>query len=281
MNYKNIYDDIINRGKCRTRVDGVSYEIHHITPRCLGGCDENSNLSILTTNEHFLAHKLLIKIHPTSHKLIYAFNRMSNSGKYKSGSCYKNAREIHKKLVSDWSKWFMHDKVLARNVGTGKCEIILREQFTNNPKYVGPNTGKKYTCTQNIGKSVYINKVGDILKLQTDDPKVRSGEYKGINSRNDLTYLTNAARDKLLSTPWYAKPNTNKDIIYLVFNLYTWYTTVYNDNKPKATGIAKFYNHYQLPKSKTLKKLFKEIINGYNPNNDKGLIKYAKENDLI
>ena len=81
MNYKQIYNRLIERAKNR-QIDGY-LERHHIIPRCLGGSDDLSNLVRLTPEEHYIAHLLLIKIHPSNHRLISAAimmipNRPSN-----------------------------------------------------------------------------------------------------------------------------------------------------------------------------------------------------------
>jgi hypothetical protein len=65
MNYKLIYENLVERGQLRTSIVGYK-ERHHIIPRCMGGSDDTSNLVELTPEEHFLAHQLLVKIYPTS-----------------------------------------------------------------------------------------------------------------------------------------------------------------------------------------------------------------------
>lgn len=75
MNYQKIYDNLMQRGLSRT-TPGY-YEKHHILPRCLGGDNNPRNLVNLTPEEHFLAHQLLVKIHPSNSKLVYAANIMT------------------------------------------------------------------------------------------------------------------------------------------------------------------------------------------------------------
>lgn len=70
MNYQRIYDSLIDRAKHR-KIDGYT-ESHHVVPRCMGGSDDASNLVCLTAEEHFIAHKLLVKIHPGNGKLAFA-----------------------------------------------------------------------------------------------------------------------------------------------------------------------------------------------------------------
>ena len=72
MNYTNIYNQIINNAKNRHNDKIQYYEKHHIIPKCLGGTDETNNLVQLTLREHFICHKLLVKIYPNNSSLIYA-----------------------------------------------------------------------------------------------------------------------------------------------------------------------------------------------------------------
>ena len=74
MNYNLIYTTLIERG--RTRVLESYKERHHIIPRCMGGSDEPENLVDLTPEEHYLAHQLLVKIHPNNYKLVKAASMM-------------------------------------------------------------------------------------------------------------------------------------------------------------------------------------------------------------
>lgn len=81
MNYLNHYNLLINRAKNRVLSPTVHPEIHHILPRCLGGTDDKNNLVILTIEEHYVAHQLLVKIYPGNYKLVKACQMMTNNGK--------------------------------------------------------------------------------------------------------------------------------------------------------------------------------------------------------
>ena len=70
MNYNNIYWQLINKANSR-KLLGYT-EKHHVVPRCLGGKDTSENLVDLTPEEHFIAHKLLVKMYPNNQKLVYA-----------------------------------------------------------------------------------------------------------------------------------------------------------------------------------------------------------------
>ena len=72
MNYKKIYDQICQRGKSTRDLKGYC-EKHHILPRCMGGKNEEDNLTTLTFREHYIAHLLLTKIHKEHRGVNYAF----------------------------------------------------------------------------------------------------------------------------------------------------------------------------------------------------------------
>lgn len=75
MNYKATYDRLITRAQNRVLVEYT--ETHHILPKCMGGSDEKVNLVDLTPEEHYVAHQLLCKMHPTNGALAKAAQMMT------------------------------------------------------------------------------------------------------------------------------------------------------------------------------------------------------------
>jgi hypothetical protein len=96
-----LYQRLCKRGQEREREDNVYYEKHHIIPKCLGGKNNISNITILTAREHFIAHRLLCKNHinsqyPIRIKLSSAFNGMCSTNRTKRllrSIDYENARK--------------------------------------------------------------------------------------------------------------------------------------------------------------------------------------------
>jgi len=74
MNYKKVYDQIIERGQKenRSKGKGVYYEKHHIVPKCMGGCNTSKNLVLLTAREHYICHLLLLEVYPYEDGLHHA-----------------------------------------------------------------------------------------------------------------------------------------------------------------------------------------------------------------
>lgn len=66
MNYASIYSDFINDRRAKEgalKKSGEYREVHHITPRSLGGDDSAENLISLTPEDHYFAHLLLAHIY--------------------------------------------------------------------------------------------------------------------------------------------------------------------------------------------------------------------------
>lgn len=85
MDYRRHYDALIDRAR-RRKAEGF-VERHHVVPKCLGGDDHHSNIVTLTPEEHYVAHQLLVKIHPGDRKLVYAAWAMTH-GKRRSNKKY-------------------------------------------------------------------------------------------------------------------------------------------------------------------------------------------------
>lgn len=80
MNYKRAYDCLIGKAKERSWSKSTApcyVELHHVVPKCLGGCDDLTNLVYLSAREHFVAHLLLVKVYPTNNKLVYAAHMLT------------------------------------------------------------------------------------------------------------------------------------------------------------------------------------------------------------
>jgi len=75
MNYQTIYDNLIHKAQNRQLVGYT--ERHHIIPKSLGGSNKKDNLVHLTAREHYVAHRLLVKIYKpvggeAHKKMVYA-----------------------------------------------------------------------------------------------------------------------------------------------------------------------------------------------------------------
>lgn len=78
MNYQRIYDQLILKRQ-EYPSDATYTEKHHIIPKCFGGTNKKSNIVILTPREHFIAHRLLVKMNVGERKakMFYALTAIS------------------------------------------------------------------------------------------------------------------------------------------------------------------------------------------------------------
>lgn len=133
MNYKLHYELLIERARNRT-LAGYS-ERHHIRPRCMGGTDDPHNLVRLTPEEHYVAHQLLVKIHPEIPTLIFAAQRMTQGRP--SNKLYGWIRRRH--AAAQKGRTFSAEtrqKMRAAKLGKAQPAALVA-------KRVAKNTGKK------------------------------------------------------------------------------------------------------------------------------------------
>lgn len=98
MNYKRIYDSLIELGRTQVLPTDTYTERHHIIPKCMNGSDDSTNLVRLTARQHYVAHLLLHKIYPENPYLVTACIVMTTQTKLRCGSnnrVYSWLREKH------------------------------------------------------------------------------------------------------------------------------------------------------------------------------------------
>ena len=110
MNHLNHYKSLISTrfsyGRSVKPKDGQYYERHHITPKCMGGLNNQENLIYLTAREHYVAHWLLTKIGKNSRfcePLNNAFGTMmwGKENRKFTDRQYQRAREIPRILTEE------------------------------------------------------------------------------------------------------------------------------------------------------------------------------------
>lgn len=133
MNYQRHYEKLIERARNRSLEGYV--EVHHVIPRCMGGSNEAENLVELTAEEHFVAHQLLHKVHPTIKGLVFALINMTGNpyGK-RNNKVYGWMRKKHAAAVSVVSKKMWADSDYRIKHAEAMKEVRsrpgYREQFS-------------------------------------------------------------------------------------------------------------------------------------------------------
>lgn len=127
MNYEKIYDHLITRARNRL-LEGYT-EKHHIIPRCMGGTDESDNIVSLTAEEHFLAHLLLVKIHPSNTSLWYAANMMGN----RNNKHYGWVKKRHAENARNLRQGKTYEEIMGEETAIKTRDKKRTQGLENNP----------------------------------------------------------------------------------------------------------------------------------------------------
>jgi hypothetical protein len=181
MDYKKIYDKIIERAKNRILIGYC--EKHHIIPKCVGGKDVKTNIVTLTAREHFICHWLLHNIFPNNIKLSRAFTMMCL---VKSGN---QNRYIPSSRIIEYSK-IEHSRIFSGE---------------NNPKYWkgkigGPVSGENHPMKKypNLRNQISKKLTGHLVSEETKNKISRKNKNKiPWNKDKKLLPLSESHRKKI------------------------------------------------------------------------------------
>ncbi len=123
MNYKKVYESIIQRRLENPLSEGEYGEKHHILPRSLGGSNKKENIVRLTAREHFICHALLAEMYEKEtvewYKMNHAFMMMKgtsdNQKRYFNSKLYELKR-------TDFSKTMSYNQMGDKNSQFGKLK---------------------------------------------------------------------------------------------------------------------------------------------------------------
>lgn len=172
MNYKRIYDNLIDSAKNRLLEGYV--EKHHIVPKCLGGDNSTNNLVILTPEEHFLAHVLLVKIYPQEPNLILAVQKMTRPvGGRKKRKLYGWLKRLHVERIRQLQSGIGNSQFGSIWITDGKSDKKIKDDII--PE--GWRKGRKHKKDK---KCQICGEVVDGKKKYCDNhrPTTKSKPYK-------------------------------------------------------------------------------------------------------
>jgi len=146
MNYQAIYDRLMERARHRELAGYV--ERHHVEPRCLGGTDDSTNIVELTAEEHYVAHQLLVKIHPGNARLLYAANMMTRGTTKTARSRNKQyswLRKRHSEVMRVESKKMPRQKGVIWITDGNRSTRIAKEETIPEGWKLGRTVAKRYS----------------------------------------------------------------------------------------------------------------------------------------
>lgn len=186
MNYKNIYINLVNKSKQKTKIiekilidkkihdkslinqsryiknylinnEGYkAIECHHILPKADNGQNTLDNIVFFTPREHIIAHHILFKAYPTKeHFLAWHFSIFT-------------AKNKNEKILLTGKQY---EELRIKNADIAKNRIISKETRDKLSRTSGGKNNAMY------GKHWYTN--GKINILEIDDLNLPIGFYKG------------------------------------------------------------------------------------------------------
>ena len=189
MNYRKIYQNIINRAKEENRVKGgkIYYELHHIIPTFMfknrrgrtgpignldGDCNDKNNLVLLTIREHFLSHLQLTKIYSgtryeqSAKKSLVWFFTLLDKSSHPREEWYNLSRskkyEKYRKLAIEGIRESMVNTMLVKDSITGEKigRVPTNHEKVISKEWVHWNAGRKNTKEQSklqSARSIGVN----------------------------------------------------------------------------------------------------------------------------
>jgi len=147
----------MNRIKKKCNDVGYTYyERHHIIPSSCGGDNSETNLVLLTPEEHFYCHSLLPMFMEgrNKHKMLYAWNIMNNNHK----TSFALSMEWYSTLKKEHAIAVSYDKLgVPMSVEAKKNMSLNHADVTgeNNPMYGKTHSQKtkKLMSTQKLGEN--------------------------------------------------------------------------------------------------------------------------------
>lgn len=276
MNYKKIYDSLIERSKNRV-IEGY-VEKHHIIPKCLGGSDDSDNIAILTPEEHYVAHQLLVKLYPGHRGLVWAAIQMSGHSENFERSKNKiygwlrrkhahNAKQrIGNKNGSYGKKWY-HKPETLENVKCAPGEepegfILGRKLKPNsNCAICGEDTGSRSRkfCSKHFHTSGNRKNISKSKKPKTKRlKKIKLGPSKSVIKKKQTEEYYKALYDEFAngefdSIKYFIKAKKIDKSVQAVSSGWIKYVEEYektqgfnelNKNKQKAKTLEKYSKLY-------------------------------------
>ena len=131
--YLNIYFSLVEK-RIKNPFCGNLKEIHHIIPKSLGGKNTHDNLVTFSAREHYIAHRILVKITEGDRriKMVHALWGMSNrlinnkEHEYLTSRKYEEARKLFIEIAGSHLKGRSYEEIYGKEKA-----ITLKKQRAN------------------------------------------------------------------------------------------------------------------------------------------------------
>jgi hypothetical protein len=160
--YSRWYFSIVSKSLSK---DVLIYEKHHIIPKSLGGSNDPQNIRNLTPREHFICHKLLVKmtIGEDQIKMKYAFWSMTRNTVYTHRNISSKDYELARQSFIELRKGKTYDQIYG-----SERSAIIRKKLSD----ASIGVPKPWAGSDGINEKTGHNRAAKIWDITTPDGEV-------------------------------------------------------------------------------------------------------------
>lgn len=197
--YTKYYFNITSNAQARSKPEGY-VEKHHIIPRSFGGTNAKSNIAILTAREHFIVHRLLLKmtVGPNKRKMAMALSMFLTGCRNHIGRYQVSSREYE--LIRKELRTFIACQLIDPfDVihSTNNLEQFCEEhnlKFNYMRMRYGTKSDQRMVVGPNKGWGIYF---GNVQPVRNHNEICRENASNGWTEERKNTRIHNAKDWKL------------------------------------------------------------------------------------
>lgn len=186
--YTRWYDSIIEYRRCNLAVGYT--ERHHVMPKSLGGSNDPQNIVRLTAREHFVCHRLLVKmtigLGDAHRRMVFALHRMmhgTNADMYRPSSRdYAVMSELNAEAARQMQlERFSDPETHARQVALARqASAIAAEKNRGNVAFCAAQSRRVQKLVHE-GRHNFLG--GEIQRESWKDPERRAKSIERVRDR--------------------------------------------------------------------------------------------------
>lgn len=205
--YKHWYDSIIKSANNRQLNEDEYYERHHIVPKSIGGSNDAENLVTLTTREHFVCHRLLVKFVDDEYKrrkMLHALGMFLQNGQGQQRILSSREYAIVRQANADARRNMPRSKETRDKISKSlKGNTPWNKGTTGDERLVWPEERKQRLSATNKGRKLTAEHAEKIRQAKLGHTAGMTGKTHSEETRRKMSESSKGKRgpQKRLTCP--------------------------------------------------------------------------------